>query len=461
MRPHPNFKSKVINWPKRKRLVTKSRHIKVEALTRVEGEGGLNVRMNGDIVEDVQLSIYEPPRFFEAFLQGRALEEVPDITARICGICPVAYQMTTVHALEAALGVVISPEIRKLRRLLYCGEWIESHALHMHLLHAPDFFDVHSGMELAAKFPDQVNRGLRLKKHGNELLEVLGGRAIHPVNVAVGGFYRAPKKVELQKLIPDFEWGLQAAIDATHWVADFNFPDFERDYEMVSVSHPLEYPMNEGRIVSRGGLDIDVSVYETFFYEQHVRHSTALQSGMATDDPSNAFDREHGRCYHVGPLARVNLNFCQLSDSAKKVAEEIDFQLPCLNPFKAIIARGLEVIHAYEESLDILRSYEPFTPPRISYDYSASGGVSATEAPRGLIFHRYAVDEEGKIVSAKIVPPTSQNQRQIEDDLRDYLPAVLSSDDRKTAASCERLIRSYDPCISCSTHFLKLQVQRS
>ena len=184
--------------------MTKSRTIKVEALTRVEGEGGLYVRLDGERVDDVKLSIYEPPRFFEAFLRGRELEEVPDITARICGICPVAYQMSAVHALEAALGVTISPEIHRLRRLLYCGEWIESHALHMHLLHAPDFFGVDSGIDLAGRFPDEVNRGLRLKKHGNELLEVLGGRAIHPINVAVGGFYKAPKKDDLLGLLPDF-----------------------------------------------------------------------------------------------------------------------------------------------------------------------------------------------------------------------------------------------------------------
>lgn len=437
--------------------MTETRQIKVEALTRVEGEGGLHVRMNGEQIEDVQLSIYEPPRFFEAFLQGRSLEEVPDITARICGICPVAYQMTTVHALEAALQVTVSPEIRSLRRLLYCGEWIESHVLHMHLLHAPDFFNEHSGIDLASKFPDEVNRGLRLKKHGNELLAVLGGRAIHPVNVAVGGFYRAPKRDQLRKLIPDFEWGLQAAIDATRWVAGFEFPDFERDYEMVALSHPDEYPMNEGSILSRRGLRIAVDDYEKHFQEQQVRHSTALQSGltgMSSTDPAET-------CYHVGPLARVNLNFDRLSPAARELAREINFVIPCLNPFRAIIARGLEVIHAFEESLSILRDYRPFKPARMKYEYRTGEGASATEAPRGMIFHRYKIDADGKIAAANIVPPTSQNQRQMEDDLLHFLPLVLHEDDRRTAAGCERLIRSYDPCISCSTHFLKVTVERS
>ena len=430
--------------------MTETRIIKVEALTRVEGEGGLHVRLNGAVVEDVQLSIYEPPRFFEGFLRGRPLEEVPDITARICGICPVAYQMSAVHALEQALGVLISPEIRRLRRLLYCGEWIESHGLHMHLLQAPDFFNAASGIELAARFPNEVTRGLKLKKQGNELLEALGGRAIHPINVAVGGFYRAPKKDELRKLIPGFEWGLQAAIDATHWVAGFDFPDFERNYEMISVCHPDEYPMNEGRVGSTSGLSVDVSEYETTFAEQHVAHSTALHSLKTSDQTS----------YHVGPLARVNLNREKLCDTARRVADEVGFGSPCFNPFKAIIARGLEVIHAFDEALSILREYQPFSPSRIGYTHRSGEGCAATEAPRGLIYHRYQVDEAGRVVLAKIVPPTSQNQRQIELDLIDWLPHVLGDDDQHTADECERLIRSYDPCISCSTHFLKLVVDR-
>ncbi len=430
--------------------MSETRSIRVEALTRVEGEGGLHIRLNGSEIEDVQLSIYEPPRFFEGFLRGRPLEDVPDITARICGICPVAYQMSAVHALESALGVSPGPEIRRLRRLLYCGEWIESHGLHMHLLQAPDFFGAASGIELAARFPKEVNRGLQLKKHGNTLLEVLGGRAIHPVNVAVGGFYKAPSRDQLQDLIPSFEWGLQAAIDATRWVAGFDFPDFEQPCEMVSLQHPDEYPMNEGRVVSVSGLSVDVADYEREFVESHVAHSTALHSLRTADQSS----------YHVGPLARINLNRDRLCDNAKRIADEIGFETPCFNRFKAIIARGLEVIHAFDEGLAILKDYQPFRPSRLPYSYRNGEGCAATEAPRGLIYHRYRITDDGKIAEAKIVPPTSQNQRQIELDLIQWLPRVMGESDQRTADECERLIRSYDPCISCSTHFLKLTVDR-
>ncbi len=426
------------------------RTIKVEALSRVEGEGGLHVVIDNGQVLDVRLAIYEPPRFFEALLRGRPLEDVPDITARICGICPVAYQMTCVHALELALGVTISPEIRKLRRLLYCGEWIESHGVHIHLLHIPDFFGCHSSIELARRFPAEVNRGLRLKKIGNRLLEVLGGRAVHPVNVAVGGFYRVPKKAELTALTGDLDWGLDAAIETTRWVAGFDFPDFDQDYEMVALQHDTEYPMNEGRIASTRGLSIDVAEFEQHFAECQVPHSTALQAVRLPERTP----------YFVGPLARVNLNREQLSRSANQLSNELGINWPCMNPYRSIVVRALELVHAYEEALAIVRDYRPFAVGRIPYQARESEGMAATEAPRGLMFHRYRVDDEGKVTFAKIVPPTSQNQRQIETDLKALLPSVLDQDDSSISMSCEKLVRSYDPCISCSTHFLKLRIER-
>ena len=423
--------------------------ITVPILTRVEGEGGVTIRTRQGAIEEVQLNIFEPPRLFEALLRGRPLEDVPDITARICGICPVAYQMSSVHALESALGFHVTPEIRRLRRLLYCGEWIESHGLHVHLLHAPDFFGVASGIELARQFPKEVQRGLQLKKFGNRLLEALGGRAIHPVNVTVGGFHRLPRREELTRLIPDFEWGLQAAIDATRWVAGFTFPDFQQQYDFVALSHPDEYAMNEGDIASSTGMMISVDQYDAHFKEHHVAHSTALHSVR----------RDSNLPYFLGPLARVNLNRDQLSPSAKRLADELKFPADCHNPFQSIVARGLELVHAYEESLSILKDYQPTGPARVEYQPTRGAGSSATEAPRGLLFHHYAIDADGKIVSARIIPPTSQNQGQIERDVTDYLTVRLQTapSREQLATDAERLVRTYDPCISCSTHFLKVR----
>ncbi len=428
----------------------RTRRIEVGALSRVEGEGALRIVLEDDHVVSVQLAIYEPPRFFEALLRGRPLEDAPDITARICGICPIAYQMTAVHALERALGVTVSPEVRRLRRLLYCGEWIESHGVHIHLLHIPDFFGCNSSIELAQRFPNEVNRGLRLKKHGNQLLEVLGGRAVHPINVAVGGFYRAPPRSEVTALIDDFAWGLDAAIEVVRWVAGFDFPDFVRECEMVALRNDDEYPLNDGRIASTHGWEIEVADYERRFQEQQVPHSTALHAVRLPAEST----------YFVGPLARVNLNRDRLSPTARQLSDEVGIQWPCFNPFQSIVARALEVVHAYEEALEIIRDYHPFAPSRVQYQPRASAGMAATEAPRGLLYHRYQVDDSGIIQFAKIVPPTSQNQRQIESDLRMLLPDILQDDDARTALACEKLIRSYDPCISCSTHFLKLEVER-
>lgn len=427
-----------------------TRKIEVGALTRVEGEGALRVELDGDQISRVNLAIYEPPRFFEAFLVDRPLENVPDITARICGICPVAYQNTSIGALERALGVTIPPEIRQLRRLLYCAEWIESHALHMHLLNLPDFFHVPSSIELAQQFPEEVKRGLRLKKHGNELLELLGGRAVHPINVTVGGFFRAPSRSQLQSIVEDFKWGLEASIDVARWVAKLDFPDFEQKYEMVALQHPDEYPMNEGNVASTSGLNIPVSEYEAHFEERHIEHSTALHSVRLPAATS----------YFVGPLARVNLNLERLSPTARQVADELGIAWPCFNPYQSIVARALEVIHAFEESLEIIDGYQEPPTSKVAYEYREGEGMAATEAPRGLIYHRYKTDEQGRIRFAKIVPPTSQNQGQIEADLETLLSAWLDFEDAKIQFECEKLIRSYDPCISCATHFLKLEIDR-
>jgi coenzyme F420-reducing hydrogenase alpha subunit len=433
------------------------RNIRVPILTRVEGEGSLYVRVNGHHIEAVQLAIFEPPRLFEALLQGRRCEEAPDITARICGICPIAYQMTAVQALEQLYGLEIRPEIRALRRLMYYGEWIESHVLHVTMLQAPDFYGLDSGLELAKQFPEEVRRALRMKKIGNRLLEVLGGRAIHPVNLAVGGFYRLPKREELQQLISDLEWGLQAAVETAKWVASFSFPAFSQPYEYVALSRPDEYAILDGNLKSSRGLTCSVSDYENQFTEEQVPHSTALHSKrLSTGEP-----------YFVGPLARININRDQLSPTAQETAQSIAFPNHCHNPHMGIIARSIEVIHAFEEAVGIIGSYRPISesrrmPMKTEHleELTVASGCAATEAPRGTIYHRYEVDGLGTIKFAKIVPPTSQNQGQIESDLRTLLPTLLDQSDKEIALHCERLVRSYDPCISCSTHFLKLQIDR-
>jgi len=424
----------------------KTRKIEVDYLARVEGEGALYIRVADGRVSDVQLKIFEPPRFFEAFLQGRGFRDAPDITARICGICPVAYQMSACHAMEAAAGVRVEGPLRELRRLLYCGEWIESHGLHVFMLHAPDFLGYESAIHMSKDHPDVVRMGLKLKKAGNDIGNVLGGREIHPINVKVGGFYKVPRKKDLAELRESLLWAADAAEKTVAWTAELPFIDFEQDYEFVSLRHPDEYPMNEGRLVSNRGLDIAIEEYETHFEEEHVAHTHALHSTI----------KERG-AYFVGPQARYSLNFDKLSGRAQAAALAAGLGPTCSNPFKSIIVRSVEMLYACEEAVRVIDAYEEPDAPAIDVDPSGGTGSGCTEAPRGILYHGYDLDDQGDITRAKIVPPTSQNQKTIENDLREFVPLHLDLPDDKLKWHCEQAIRNYDPCISCATHFLKFK----
>jgi coenzyme F420-reducing hydrogenase alpha subunit len=426
----------------------KNRTVQVENLARVEGEVALFVKIKNEHVTEVQLKIFEPPRFFEAFLRGRKFSEVPDITARICGICPVAYQMSACHAVEDAFGVEIEEPIRALRRLLYCGEWIESHTLHVYLLHAPDFLGYEDAFGMAKDHPGVVQRGLRLKKAGNEIMALLGGREIHPINVRVGGFYKVPSKQEFTALAENLKWARDAALETVLWVAAFSFPQVERQYEFVALRHPHDYPFNQGRLVSDKGLDIAVREYDQEFVEEQVPHSNALHS----------VHRDRGP-YLVGPQARYNLNFDRLSPLARDAARAAGLGTLCRNPFQSIIVRSVEILYACDEALRIIREIDMPEKPAADFEPRASTGYSCTEAPRGILYHYYRLDERGVILDAKIVPPTSQNQKTIEDDLRQLVQANLKMSKNQLQWQCEQAIRNYDPCISCATHFLKLHIE--
>jgi coenzyme F420-reducing hydrogenase alpha subunit len=426
---------------------TRNRNITVEALARVEGEGGLTVRVRSGRVTDVKLRIFEPPRFFEAFLRGREFREIPDITARICGICPVAYQMSSVNALEAVCGVRVEGPLRELRRLLYCGEWIESHALHVYMLHAPDFLGYESAIHMAADYPQVVQEALELKKIGNELVALLGGREIHPINVKVGGFYRLPARRDLEALVPRLERALELSLVTARFASKLDFPDFEQDYEFVALRHPDEYPLNEGRIVSSAGLDIAIDEYEDTFIEEHVPHSTALHSVR----------RGHG-AYLVGPLARYNLNFDRLPPVARAAAEAAGLGPVCRNPFRSIVVRAVELVFACHEALRLLGDYQPPGEPALDVAPHAGVGHGVSEAPRGLLYHRYAIDDAGLVQEARIVPPTAQNQKVMENDLWHFVPAHLDLPKEELTWRCEQALRNYDPCISCSAHFLTMEI---
>ncbi len=428
------------------------RTIHVAALARVEGEGGLHLTMRDGQVEEVQLNIFEPPRFYEAFLRGRDFREVPDIVARICGICPVAYQMSACHALERAMGGFdeIDPPIRALRNLFYCGEWIESHVLHMFMLHLPDFLGYESAISMAADHRELVQRSLRIKKAGNAVIEMLGARSVHPVGACVGGFHRSPDETEAAELLPELAHCRDDMCDLVLELArTVEFPELDRDYEFVSLAAEDEYPMNLGRIKSNKGLDADQAEFGTRIEERQIAHSNAL----------HAVIRGRGS-YLVGPLARLNLNAERLHPRAAELLPQVcnvaRRPLPWRSNSLSLLARGLEVVHALALAADLLEEYRAPARSRIPITPCQGTGGHGTEAPRGLCWHEYRTEADGTIAAARIVPPTSQNQGSIEEDLRAIAPRIMELSDEEATLRCEQVIRHYDPCISCSVHSLRL-----
>jgi sulfhydrogenase subunit alpha len=428
---------------------SENRTVAVSALARVEGEGSLHIEIRNDVVASVSLDIFEPPRFFEALLRGRRHTEAPDITARICGICPVAYEMSACAAIEDACGVTVDTRIESLRRLLYCGEWIQSHALHVYLLHAPDFLGCQDALELAELDRAAVERGLQLKRIGNLLMEAVGGRAVHPVNVKVGGFYRAPDVASLRALVEPLRVARDLAVETVAWVGGFEFPDVEGDYRFVALRHPDRYAIDSGRVVSSDGLDLSPAAFAEVAVEEHVERSTALHA------------RLDGLPYLTGPLARYALNSAQLPALAREAAASAGLGAVCRNPFQSIVVRAVELVYACDEALRLVEAYEPPVPAAADVPPIAATGAGATEAPRGLLVHVYELDGEGLIRNARIMPPTSQNQLTIEDDLRRVVTGGLSLSDAELTWRCEQAVRNHDPCISCAAHFLDLTVKRT
>ena len=429
--------------------MTTTRTIKVKQLARVEGDGGFSIRVRDGRVCDVKMNIFEPPRLFEAFVRGRHYTEVPDLTARICGICPLAHMLGASQAMETGLGIPVSPVVRALRELVFLGEWISSHSLHIHLLHAPDFFGCDDVLALSRHHPEAVRRGIRLKQVGNDMVRRLGGREVHPVNLRIGGLYKMPSLSDINALRQDLEWAREAARETIGWTADLPFPDFEQDYLFLALHDPENYAVLSGRLLASTGEEMAINDFESFMREEQVAHATAL----------HGLSRRHG-AYLVGPLARFNLNFSQLSPGARAAAESVGVTPPCGNPFKGIIIRSIEIMHACERALVLMDQYRGADPSASETAPFSTTGYGCVEAPRGVCWHKYRLDERGNVVDARIVPPTSQNLRSMETDLHAFADRHQGLKPERLAWQCEQLVRSYDPCISCSSHRINLQTTR-
>ena len=425
-------------------------NIEVSPLPRVEGHGDLVLNVKNKKIEKLQMRIPESPRFFEAMLVGRNYTEPSHITSRICGICSVAHTFTSIKATEATLGVKLNEQIVKLRKLINHGEYIQSNCLHVYFLAAPDFLGVGSVIPLVKTHPAVVNIAVNMKKVGNEIVRIIGGRAVHPITTVVGGFTKLPAEEGLHKikemlksLYPDLETSLKV-------FKTLKIPAFERETEYISLSDKYEYALYDGDIKSSDGWTIKAQDYLSKIKEKVVQHSTGKHCWASRD------------AYMVGALSRFNNNYLQLSDNAKTYAEELGLKSPGYNTFMINIAQFIEIIHSVDDSMklidELLEAGLDESKAMVKINVKAGRGVGAVEAPRGLLIHDYTYDEKGKVTKANLIIPTNMNYANIEKDLEAFVPQIIEKSEDEIKLGCEMLIRAYDPCISCSTHFLNVKL---
>ncbi len=435
----------------------KSVKVNVEYLTRVEGHGNIVVDVEEGTIKECKLEIIESPRFFEAMLRGRSIFEAQHITSRICGICSCAHSLVSIQAAEDALGITPSHQTRELRRLLLHQEMLDSHILHIYILVLPDLMRVKSFVPLLETHEKVVRRALKMKKCVNDVCELIAGRHIHPITTVIGGFTKLPRRHELESMLRMLE-DLKLDVDATvELFKGIKFPEFERETEYVAlVRDDEEYPLLDGDIGSTDGVRKHKHQYRKITNEFIVPHSTAKHTRLSRES------------YMVGALARLNLNFDKLHPRAKEAAEALGFKVPNHNPYLNTVAQLIECVHCVEDSIAIVKN---FLENGIDYSeevsvglnergtipVKAGRGVGAVEAPRGVLFHEYEIDDQGKIVGANCIIPTNQNLNNIEHDMKKLIPEILDNSEEEITLLLEMLVRAYDPCISCSTHFLDVK----
>jgi coenzyme F420-reducing hydrogenase alpha subunit len=424
------------------------KQIKVDYLARVEGEGALDIQVKDNEIQSLKLRIFEPPRFFQGFLVGRKFDEVPEIVSRICGICPVAHQTTAIMALEDAMGIKVSRQTKDLRKLLVLSQYIQSHTLHIYMLAAPDFLGYESVLAMVPDYTPVVTRALKLKRLGNDLTTCIGGREVHPVTAMVNGFTKVPTKEDLTGFKKKLLAAKEDALETVKLVNSFPIPDFIRECEHVALSEKNIYAINEGNLVSTIGMNISPWQYRNHIKEKQEAYSSALHSYVVGRDS-----------FMVGPLPRVNINFDLLSADAKKAAAETGISFPNFNPFYSALARAIELVDAIDQSMEIIDKLDP-KEEDTGFEIKGGQGFALTEAPRGTLYHSYTINEQGIVEEADIVSPTAHNVNNMEQDLWEFVPRVLDLPHEEATLKCEMVIRNYDPCISCSTHFLKLDINQ-
>lgn len=427
----------------------KTYSIDINHITRVEGHGDIRLNVKEGKIEHLSLDIVEAPRFFELMLKGRPYKQVAPLTSRICGICSIAHTYTSLNASERAFGLKITEQTKLLRDIVYVGEMIASHILHICFLVLPDIFKTDSVIPLAATHPDVVKLALRLKKLGNDICNVLVGRKIHSISTAVNGFYRIPTKDEIatvRKMLVDSVGDIETLLSFAK--ATVKLPNFERETEYISLKHDTEYPVIHGKIYSS-------DTKKTYENEEYL----AITNEYCPDNSTAKWTKHKRSSYFVGALARVNNNFDLLHPKAKEVANDFGLIVPCYNPFMNNVAQIVETVHEAYFGIEVCDKLlaKGLVEEDISFKPHAGRGVGVVEAPRGILFHDYTYDDEGKIVKANCIIPTNQNYGNIQDDLNAMVPTLLEQPKEDIALGMEMLVRAYDPCISCSVHLLNVE----
>lgn len=421
-------------------------HIKIDHIAKIEGHAGFVADIVDGNVVRARLNVEEGARLLEGILQGRSINEVSQITARICGVCPVVHTLTSLKALEAAMEVSLSRQTILLRELMMMGQLLNSHALHLFFFSLSDFFGFKDDFALIKKYPSKTKDALVLREFGNKIIEVIGGRSIHPLTPEVGGFKKLPDIKKLKELLPFAEKAMKAAIDFAKFFAKLKYPDFKRECQFVSLTSPHHYAIYDGLMAVDGKNARKIDDFMPQISESQVLDNLAVKRSEFKDAP-----------YMVGALARLNYNAKHLNSKAKSIFRDTCLVLPIKNPFYNILAQAIESVHCVEEAQKLLgqlidNGIDSHSQP---FSVKAGKGFSAIEAPRGTLFYYYEVGEDGLIKGANIITPTSQNIGRLEKDLEEYLPS-LTKGKKVCASDCEDLIkmlvRAYDPCLTCATH---------
>lgn len=430
--------------------MSKTIDINVHHVTRIEGHGNIVLKASDGTIEKLEWQVPEAPRFFEAMLRGRLWDEIQPIVCRICGICSMSHSLAAIKAVEDAMGVVASEQTNKLRILGHYAEQLESHSLHVGYLVAPDLLGVKSVVPLASSHPDAVKTIIAIHRVGNQWMELIGGRMTHPVSLRIGGFGKLPTEHELREL----KNSLEETVPKLEVLADLvlslagNLPAFERDTEYVALVQPGKYPFYDGDIGSTDAADpVDVHEFESVANEYVTPQSTAKWA------------KWHRDSYAVGALARYNLNADNLLPLATKTAKAFGLEKGCCNPYMNSVAQIIESVHVVERALQLIDELltAGINPEVPHVEPRAGMGVGAVEAPRGILFHRYAFDDDGRCTSANVCIPTNQNHANIQKDLEALVPQIIDREQDEIRLMLEMLVRAYDPCVSCSTHYLDVE----